>query len=62
MKVVVQLSMTGKEKFQTLLTQLNITDELDKEIVGQGELTRINVSQSKRIMAFLYKVTILFIK
>ena len=26
---------------------MNITDELDKDVVEQGELTRIDVSQSK---------------
>ncbi|MES3695487.1 PolC-type DNA polymerase III N-terminal domain-containing protein [Mammaliicoccus sciuri] len=48
--------MTGQEKFQTLLTQMNITDELDKDVVEQGELTRIDVSQSKRLWHFYIKL------
>ncbi len=50
------MSMTGQEKFQTLLTQMNITDELDKDVVEQGELTRIDVSQSKRLWHFYIKL------
>ena len=35
---------------------MNITDELDKDVVEQGELTRIDVSQSKRLWHFYIKL------
>ncbi|WP_423830576.1 hypothetical protein, partial [Staphylococcus epidermidis] len=40
--------MTNQEKFKVLADQIKISNQLDSEILAQGELTRIDVSSKNR--------------
>ncbi|MCI2868125.1 PolC-type DNA polymerase III [Staphylococcus hominis] len=44
--------MTSQEKFRVLADQIKISNQLDKEILEKGELTRINVSNKNRSWEF----------
>lgn len=51
-KVVFTLAMTNQEKFKVLADQIKISNQLDSEILEQGELTRIDVSSKNRTWEF----------
>ncbi|MEX3423330.1 PolC-type DNA polymerase III [Staphylococcus hominis] len=44
--------MTSQEKFRVLADQIKISNQLDKEILEKGELTRIDVSNKNRSWEF----------
>ncbi|WP_108823658.1 PolC-type DNA polymerase III [Staphylococcus hominis] len=44
--------MTSQEKFKVLADQIKISNQLDKEILEKGELTRIDVSNKNRSWEF----------
>ncbi|MFI3134324.1 PolC-type DNA polymerase III N-terminal domain-containing protein, partial [Staphylococcus warneri] len=44
--------MTNQEKFKVLADQIKISNQLDSEILEQGELTRIDVSSKNRTWEF----------
>ncbi|RIL73234.1 PolC-type DNA polymerase III [Staphylococcus devriesei] len=44
--------MTSQEKFRVLAEQIKMSEQLDKEIIEQGELTRVNVSNKNRTWEF----------
>ena len=46
------MAMTSQEKFRVLADQIKISNELDKEILEKGELTRIDVSNKNRSWEF----------
>ena len=46
------MAMTSQEKFRVLADQIKISNQLDKEILEKGELTRINVSNKNRSWEF----------
>jgi len=46
------VAMTSQEKFRVLADQIKISNQLDKEILEKGELTRINVSNKNRSWEF----------
>ena len=46
------MAMTSQEKFRVLADQIKISNQLDKEILEKGELTRIDVSNKNRSWEF----------
>ncbi len=46
------MAMTSQEKFKVLADQIKISNQLDKEILEKGELTRIDVSNKNRSWEF----------
>jgi len=46
------VAMTSQEKFRVLADQIKISNQLDKEILEKGELTRIDVSNKNRSWEF----------
>ena len=46
------MAMTSQEKFGVLADQIKISNQLDKEILEKGELTRIDVSNKNRSWEF----------
>ena len=46
------MAMTSQEKFRVLADQIKISNQLDKEILEKGELTRIDVSNKNRSWKF----------
>jgi len=46
------VAMTSQEKFGVLADQIKISNQLDKEILEKGELTRIDVSNKNRSWEF----------
>ena len=46
------MTMTSQEKFRVLADQIKISNQLDKEILEKGELTRIDVSNKNRSWEF----------
>ena len=46
------MAMTSQEKFRVLANQIKISNQLDKEILEKGELTRIDVSNKNRSWEF----------
>ncbi|MBI5974906.1 PolC-type DNA polymerase III [Staphylococcus sp. H16/1A] len=46
------MALQNQEKFKILLKQLKLTDHFDRDIVEQGELTRIDVSEKLREWTF----------
>ena len=48
--------MTNQEKFKVLADQIKISNQLDSEIIEQGELTRIDVSSKKQNMGISYYI------
>ncbi|BFL78758.1 PolC-type DNA polymerase III [Staphylococcus hominis subsp. novobiosepticus] len=46
------MAMTSQEKFRVLADQIKISNQLDKEILEKGKLTRIDVSNKNRSWEF----------
>ncbi|WP_105992399.1 PolC-type DNA polymerase III, partial [Staphylococcus agnetis] len=46
------MALQNHEKFKILLQQLNLKTQLDEQIVEQGELTRVDVSEKNRSWTF----------
>ena len=44
--------MTNREKFKVLADQIKISNQLEQDILEQGELTRIDVSNKNRTWTF----------
>ncbi|WP_256728384.1 PolC-type DNA polymerase III N-terminal domain-containing protein, partial [Staphylococcus saccharolyticus] len=44
--------MTSQEKFKVLADQIKISNQLQQDIIEQGELTRIDVSNKNRTWEF----------
>ena len=47
-KVVIVMTMTNQEKFKILADQIKIANQLETDILAQGELTRVDVSSKNR--------------
>ena len=50
--MVIILAMTNREKFKVLADQIKISNQLEQDILEQGELTRIDVSNKNRTWTF----------
>ena len=46
--------MTNREKFKVLADRIKISNQLEQDILEQGELTRIDVSNKNRTWTFKY--------
>ncbi|MDU4913993.1 MAG: PolC-type DNA polymerase III N-terminal domain-containing protein, partial [Staphylococcus epidermidis] len=46
------MAMTNREKFKVLADQIKISNQLEQDILEQGELTRIDVSNKNRTWTF----------
>ena len=44
--------MTNQEKFKVLADQIKISNQLESDILQEGELTRIDVSNKNRTWEF----------
>ncbi|MCE3399497.1 hypothetical protein LCC45_19275, partial [Staphylococcus aureus] len=44
--------MTNQEKFKVLADQIKISNQLETDILNEGELTRIDVSNKNRTWEF----------
>ena len=48
--------MTNQEKFKVLADQIKIANQLEQDIIEQGELMRIDVSKKNRTWDFQIKL------
>ena len=54
--------MTNQEKFKVLADQIKIANQLEQDIIEQGELMRIDVSKKNRTWDFQIKLPRFYLK